>query len=130
MRVIDPGHSYELDVYDSDHTSKPVSLRFMKREGAGYPRNVGTNSGTNCQEVLRVLINRVKYLDNQVPAPENLIILNSLRAALIAFETRAARRHNNRPLRMGFLPENERHCPVCGHMSDCYCTITHTKEEQ
>jgi hypothetical protein len=46
----DPGHSYYLSVYDrltlvdtSHH-----ALVFMKREGPGYPFNVGSYPGTNC----------------------------------------------------------------------------------
>ena len=66
----------------------------MKREGKGYPGNVGHYAGTNCQEVLRVLIDRVKYLEGQIPCRENSLIISSLRTALWHFESRAADRHN------------------------------------
>jgi hypothetical protein len=54
--VIDPGHEYELASLDGE---KAVRLTFVKRIGARYPGNKGPSySGTNCQEVLRVLIDR------------------------------------------------------------------------
>lgn len=113
MKVIDPGHFYELDSFDG---GKQLVLRFMKRIGDGYPHNVGPPyPGTNCQEVIRALIDRVKYLHMQIPHPQNGVILDGLRAALTAFEVRAAERHGRE-----FAPtvtiEHEPSCQQCGHI--------------
>ncbi len=116
MRVIDEGHHYELDVFDGDGSGTRCLLRFMKRVGDGYPYNMPpTYPGTNCQEVIRALIDRVKYLHMQIPHPQNGVILDGLRAALTAFEVRAAERHDRK-----FAPtvtiEHEPSCQQCGHI--------------
>lgn len=123
MKVHDPGHWYELDVFDDAGDGHRSFLRFMKRVGAGYPHNKEpTYPGTNCQEVIRALIDRVKYLHMQIPHPQNGAILDGLRAALTAFEVRAAERHGR-----DFAPtvtiENEPSCPRCGHIG-CGCAVT------
>jgi hypothetical protein len=48
MKVIDPGHYYELNVLDGD-LPLPAYLRFVKREGPGYPGNKDHYPGTTCQ---------------------------------------------------------------------------------
>lgn len=114
MLVLDPGHVYELRVFDAA-SEQTAPLAFMKREGLGYPFNVGHHAGTNCQEVLRALIDRVKYLQHQIPCPENLIILAGLRSALVAFEIRAARRHGRELTFEGDI-EDAPTCRQCGHI--------------
>jgi hypothetical protein len=44
MRIIDPGHDYILSVYDGEGEQR---LTFMKREGPGFPGNIGHYPGTN-----------------------------------------------------------------------------------
>jgi hypothetical protein len=114
MKVIDPGHEYELDSLDGD---LPQKLVFVKREGAGYPGNVGAHPGTNLQEVLRALIERCHYLDNQIPCPETTLVLGLLQSALYLLEARAARRHGrilDAPL--GELENPRSKCSQCGHV--------------
>jgi hypothetical protein len=120
MTVQDPGHTYTVKNYDGDGEQ---TIRFMKRDasshpGGYYPGNEGSYSGTNLQEVLRVLIDRVLYLDNQIPADQNRIILNNLRDSLILLEERAAERHGKSlpidvpvPLEVEQIPT----CQTCGH---------------
>ena len=62
MKVIDPGHKYELAHLDGNGHEV---LTFVKREGDGYPGNIDHHAGTNLQEVFRAALDRVKYLDNQ-----------------------------------------------------------------
>lgn len=117
MRVIDPGHHYELGVFDDTGEGNFSFLRFVKRFGSGYPNNkLPTYPGTNCQEVIRVLIDRVKYLNNQIPHEQNLAILTSLRSALTAFETRAAERHGRQLALTNPHIEDEPTCFRCGHV--------------
>ena len=113
MKVIDPGHFYELNGFDG---GRQLVLRFMKRVGEGYPHNTEPPyPGTNCQEVIRALIDRVKYLNMQIPHPQNDVILEGLRAALTAFEVRAAERHGREFKAMEMI-ENEPSCLACGHI--------------
>lgn len=115
MRRHDPGHYYAVDCYDGGGEQH---IHFMKRVGEGYPGNEGaSHGGTNCQELLRVLIDRVLYLDGQAPCIENVSILTSLRIALAEFERRAARRHGL-PSQIGHpdLIEQYPTCRQCGHI--------------
>jgi hypothetical protein len=52
MKIIDPGHKYELDQLDGE--GKEI-LTFVKRDTPSerYPGNQGHYPGTNMQEVLR-----------------------------------------------------------------------------
>jgi hypothetical protein len=123
MKVHDPGHVYELDNLDDPDGKFPkVVLCFVKREGDGYPGNVGHHPGTNIQEVLRALIDRVHYLNNQVADTSNLMVIDDLRHALRALELRAARRHNRQPPEFQFDLEAQPHCAHCGHIG---CSIQH-----
>jgi hypothetical protein len=118
MKVIDPGHKYEMDLYDlKDKATTVPEITFMKREGAGYPGNVGINPGTNCQEVLRVLIDRMKYLDNQVGCYHNKIVLQKLRECLWMFESRAATQHGIEEFDfvVDYI-ELRSVCKICGHI--------------
>lgn len=116
MKILDPGHEYELNEFDGYH-ERGARLIFMKREGPGYPFNEGTHPGTNCQEVIRVLIDRVKYLDRQIAAPENTRIIGHLRSALFEFEFRAARLHGREFSQVAQSEiKNVPTCPGCGHI--------------
>lgn len=120
MKVYDPGHRYEVTLLDTESTAdlvfNPNVIQFVKREGEGYPGNIGHYPGTNCQELIRVLIDRVKYLDNQISCNENLQIIYHLREALIAFEIRAAKRHKRRLTLELHGVENLLICYKCGHI--------------
>lgn len=124
MKTLDPGHFYALDLIDG---RGETFLRFVKREGKGYPGNVGSYAGTNMQEVLRALIDRTKYLDNQIPHPSNKIIVYLLRSCIHKLERRAAERHG-RLLKMPYgLPiEHIPVCRTCGHIA-CDKHITERK---
>ena len=89
MKILDAGHHYELDCLDGDETQ---SLVFVKRSGPKFPFNEGSYPGTNCQEVLRALIDRCQYLQAQAPCAETKSIIANLRAALLLFELRAYQR--------------------------------------
>jgi hypothetical protein len=125
MEVIDPGHKFRLEGYDGGEAQVLV---FMKREGTGYPFNVGHHSGTNCQEVIRALIERVKYLQRQVPCDQNSQIIQLLRESLILFEDRASQRRGKTSPQLScedfeLLPT----CPTCGHIgcSGIQCGAEH-----
>jgi hypothetical protein len=90
MKLLDAGHSYLVDSYDGGASQK---IDFMKREGELYPGNVGSHPGTNCQELIRVLIDRMKYLDKQIRYPGNTTMIARQRECLYIFEDRAAQRH-------------------------------------
>lgn len=112
MDVIDAGHKYVLRHLDGYGTE---TLTFVKREGEGYPGNVGHYEGTTMQEVLRVLIDRAKYVNAQIPCEETEAGIIHMREAIRQFELRAARRHG-RMLSAPLTIEDAPTCAKCGHI--------------
>lgn len=115
MIICDPGHVYDLFCLDAPNLDYVHTLTFVKREGEKYPGNIGHHPGTNIQEVLRALINRVEYLDNQIHDDLNKIVIEKLREAMYALELRAAIRHN-RKLSFKDPIELVSICYKCGHI--------------
>lgn len=128
MDIIDPGHKFKLSSLDGDHEQ---TLQFVKRcdpdnpGGGKYPGNHDSYPGTTSQEVIRALIARLKYVDNQVKGHENTIVLLLLRQCLYLLEARAKRRRGE------VLPviscstteiELEPTCPRCGHIRCTQCS--------
>jgi hypothetical protein len=113
MREIDPGHCYQLDTLDGD---QEVILTFVKREGEGYPYNVGHYAGTTIQEVCRALIFRSKYLQSQIPCEANRYNIQELRNIIERLEKRAFARHDWRWIEPKLAIEEEPTCPKCGHI--------------
>lgn len=93
MEIIDPGHVYALKTLDDPGRDSLVILTFVKREGEDYPGNFGHHPGTTTQEVLRALIDRTKYVNNQIHDDRNNSVLSCLRNAIFLLEQRAADRH-------------------------------------
>ena len=123
MKVIDPGHQYELHWLDGERPAfmDAARLRFVKREGEKFPGNVGSHSGTTLQEVLRACCNRLRYVakqGEQLQHPENnytLEALGHLREAIRCLEVRAAKRHGRQ---FGMTLDEAEFgifCKECGH---------------
>ena len=118
MKVIDPGHVYELDVLDGQ-PGDTVQIHFVKRDGAKYPGNIGAHSGPTTQEYIRAILHRTRYVNDQMACAENDIIAAACETILFALENRAARLHN-RHLDLPALAGLEKlpTCPECRHI---YC---------
>lgn len=116
MKVVEPGHVYELTVLDSREGEGPVVIRFVNREA-------GTeHGGTQTQEVLRanidsleMLIDRTNHCDGCLPWTGNERIIKAmseaqrqLRLALVYHEQRAMERKVEKD---GWRPEE---APVGG----------------
>lgn len=121
MKIIDPGHIYELHTLDPEEPSIANLLRFVKREGESYPGNVGHHEGTTSQDVLRALIDRTKYVHNQIPHPSNVRAITSLREAIWYFESRAAERHGRKFAYSFNQIEKIYFCSKCGHIGHIEC---------
>lgn len=120
MRIIDPGHFYLLNNLDDNGQTL---LRFVKRMGDAYPGNTSAYAGTTTQEVLRALIDRIKYVDNQHAWPENQEVIDHLRIALVGLEMRAARARNELVEFCKYCDDNSTKnfedlptCDKCGHI--------------
>lgn len=84
MRIIEPGHVYQLEHLDGTGAS---ILVFVNRERDGY-----MHEGTQTQEVLRALIDRTKHCDSCLRWEGNDKIIEHLRMALVLHEARALER--------------------------------------
>lgn len=88
MRVIQRGHAYELDHLDGDGKTI-LQFVFRARHNMGGQQDI---EGVTNQEVLRVLIDRIQFLHEQLPHDNNPKILEHLRLALVLHESRALER--------------------------------------
>jgi hypothetical protein len=108
MKVIEPGHIYELSQLDGD--GKPLVLKFVRRDKEPF------HEGTQIQEVVRMqidmldaLIDRVNHCDDCLRWEGNDTIIKHfsesqrrLRLVLLKFEERALERKVDK---QGFKPE-------------------------
>jgi len=97
MKVLTPGHKYELDHFASfGLEGVPVqTLQFIHKEPIdnAVPIAMRTVSdGTTNEEVLRVLIDRLQFLQTQAPCRENAIVLTKLEESLMWLNKRTADR--------------------------------------
>ena len=130
MKVLEPGHIYWMEEYPYDAGDPPLGgaqpAIFFKKVGDGFPGNAPPpHTGTNCQELLRVLIDRIQYLDNQIPCEQNKKILANLRDSIYQLEWRAAIRHGTE-LEFDDPIELEPTCKICGHIRCRRHTVAET----
>lgn len=96
MKVLTEGHKYELDHFENfGLPGVPVqTLQFIEKvpvsEGSTELKTV--NDGTTNEEVLKVLINRMQYLNAKFPCRENAIVITKLEESLMWLEKRTADR--------------------------------------
>lgn len=111
MRILDPGHTYEVQNVDG---SGVQIIQFVKRRGpdgellAEHQRREGIQT----QELLRVAINRSIFLNGEQCWHENVDAVNHLRDALRLYESRAA----HRALDKLAMPELASACSICHHI--------------
>lgn len=119
MKVLDPGHKYQLATLDGDVN---VELTFVKRNNPAsyYPGNLDAYPGTTLQEVIRACLERARYVDRQseimgLSMPENQRLIHHLRQSLVELENRAARVHGRPQDITEDQAEFGPFCPQCGH---------------
>ncbi len=114
MRVIDPGHEYELDSLDGEQSNR---LIFVKREGAKYPGNIGHHSGTTMQDVLRAIIDRAEYVNAQIYDVDTEAAIQHMKIAIYVLERRAAARHGRAiTFTVDDAAIGKNKCKACGHI--------------
>lgn len=116
MKVVDAGHKYDLLSLDGEHSQR---LQFVKRcdplDPSKFPGNTDAYPGTTVQSVVRALLDRLRYLQRQVWALENVFVIAALRSVLWLMEVRAARRHGRIYLHGVAFAERAALCVKCGH---------------
>lgn len=93
MHITTEGHSYVLDYFE-DKKALGQELKFIHK----VPTHPGSTDletiqdGTTNEEVLAVLIDRMKYLQAKFPCRENAIVITKLEESLMWLEKRTADR--------------------------------------
>jgi len=89
MKVIVEGHTYELERHDVKLDGYPVErLQFINKVKQEDGSLVTVADGTTNEEVLRVLIDRMNYLQKRMPCRENAIVITKLEESLMWLEKR------------------------------------------
>lgn len=95
MKVLTPGHKYELENFENKEQAGQV-LQFIEKQpdpNATEPGKLITvNDGTTNEEVLRVLIDRLNTMQAKFPCRENAIVVTHLETGLLWLEKRTADR--------------------------------------
>ena len=76
MECTQEGHIYRLDHYVDDNTKQEIC--FMKKENGLLIYN-----GTTNEEILAMLIDRMKYLNAKCACRENSIVITKLEESLM-----------------------------------------------
>lgn len=96
MKAITPGHKYELDHFENFGLEGcPVQrIQFIeKRPMAEDATRLETvNDGTTNEEVLRMMIDRMQFLQGKFPCRENALVITKLEESLMWLEKRTADR--------------------------------------
>ena len=88
MKALKPGHQYQLESFEGG-TSQ--ILQFIeKAPDPKDPSKAATlvNDGTTNEEVLAMLIDRLKFLGEKVPSRENSLAITKCEEALMWLEKR------------------------------------------
>ena len=76
MRIVEPGHHYFI----ANKNDGYQEIKFVNA--------VSGEDGVIIQEVLRCLIDRMLFMDNQLPHDFNKSVISNLRDALVLLESR------------------------------------------
>lgn len=99
MKVLTEGHKYSLQSFESTEVNNVAvydqqTLRFIHKVpvSPGSTELETIDNGTTNEEVLSVLIDRMKYLQAKFPCRENAIVITKLEESLMWLEKRTAER--------------------------------------
>ena len=93
MKIIVPGHTYELPNFENKDERGQI-LQFIHKEPVvpGEPALATVADGTTNEELLEVLIDRLLFLQSKFPCRENAIVITKLEESLMWLEKRTADR--------------------------------------
>ena len=103
MKVLTPGHAYALDFFEDKEQPGQVlqfiqKERITKRPGSDevVDELVTINDGTTNEEVLAMLIDRMRFLHDKLPSRETAIAITKIEEALMWLNKRTADRQARR----------------------------------
>jgi hypothetical protein len=86
MKILTPGHKYELASFEG---TNPQVIQFIEKR---HPEMKTINDGTTNEEVLAVLIDRLRSMGEKLPCRENSIAITKCEEALMWLNKRTAER--------------------------------------
>jgi hypothetical protein len=100
MKVVTPGHRYEVDNFENPKSLGNPNQHIQFIEKRPYPQALAPKpgalqticDGTTNEKLLLVLIDRLEFLGNKVPSRENSIAKIKLEEALMWLLKRTANR--------------------------------------
>ena len=93
MKVLTLGHQYELANFENKDAAGQV-LQFIHKEptAEGSTELQTLSDGATNEEVLEVLIDRLKFLNGKFPCRENAIVITKLEESLMWLNKRTTDR--------------------------------------
>ena len=92
MKVLTEGHKYELSGFEKAENTQEIQFIEKAPIAKGSTELATLNDGTTNEEILEVLIDRMKYLQGKFPCRENAIVITKLQESLMWLEKRTADR--------------------------------------
>lgn len=93
MLNLTPGHTYVLENFEAtDGGGQTIQFIHKEPSSEGAEELATVSDGTTNEEVLRMLIDRMKYLQAKFPCRENAIVITKLEESLMWLEKRTADR--------------------------------------
>lgn len=90
VQVLTPGHKYTLANFETTEFEQDQTLQFIEKvpvfSSSSELKTI--NNGTTNEELLRVLIDRMQYLQTKFPCRENAIVITKLEESLMWLEKR------------------------------------------
>lgn len=86
MKTVQPGHKYELENMEEKSNQHLVFIEKEDKEGV----LTTVCNGTTNEEVLKMLIDRMNFLQAKAPCRENAIVITKLEECLMWLEKRTA----------------------------------------
>ncbi len=84
MRVLTPGHLYELSNFENkDKVGQKIQFIQKEPKEEGSTELVTISDGTTNEELIEVLIDRISFLNSKFPCRENAIAITKLDEALL-----------------------------------------------
>jgi len=87
MKVLTKGHKYELSNFESKEKSQVIQF-IEKAKDVEVDELLTVNDGTTNEEVLEMLIDRMKYLFGKFPSKETACAITKCEEALMWLEKR------------------------------------------
>lgn len=81
MKILTPGHKYELANFDNPQREGQV-IQFIEKEGGPATQLTLINDGTTNEEVLSMLLDRLIFLNGKLPSWQTGIAIAKIEEAL------------------------------------------------